>query len=94
MSRSRPFGTSVYLAAIRFARGKSMFAAALAFSVAACGESTSPLHRDADASPLNAKGGSGNAKAGGSNTLNVNIGGLPSGASASVTVTEIGRAHV
>jgi hypothetical protein len=87
MSRSRAFGTSVYIAAMRFARGKSVFAAALAISVAACGESTSPLHRGADANSLNAKGGNGSAKTGGSNTLNVTIGGLPSGALASVTVT-------
>ena len=72
MSRSRPSGTS------------ALFAAALGLFLAACGETTSPSRLAPDGAALAAKGGANSSN--GANTLKVNIGGLPSGASASVTV--------
>jgi CARDB protein len=72
MSRSRASGTS------------ALFAASLALFLAACGETTSPSRLAPDGAALAAKGGPNASN--GANTLKVNIGGLPSGTSASVSV--------
>ena len=84
MSRSRATGTSALFAGTGRVPAESLFVIVLALSFAGCGETTSPARRAADDASRAAKGGA--SPTSGSNTLKVNIGGLPSGALAAVLV--------
>ena len=85
MSRPRTSGIRAAVAAIRLPRARSLFAAVLAFGLAACGDTTAPARRSASAAAAAAKGGPNASN--GTNTLQVNISGLPTGAAAAVGVS-------
>ncbi len=84
MSRPANSVTPPVRALIRAPRAHSLFAAVLAFGVAACGDTTSPARQSASVAASATKGGPGAST--GTNTLKLTISGLPAGVAAAVSV--------